>query len=167
MNRHNIFVFAWRAAGFAVVWWILTDGAPDGWWAGTVMAPLAAAISVALRPAAPWSCAALLRFIPFFVVHSLKGGIDVARRVSRPSLDVQPTLFDYVLRLRSANACVFMSGVVSLLPGTLAAELDGRRLRVHALDTRDTFLAELELLERHVAALFKAHTDDPAGEPRP
>jgi len=47
-----------------------------------------------------------------------------------------------------------MANTVSLLPGTLSAELDEEHLRVHILDHTGDFASELTLIEAHVAQLF-------------
>jgi multicomponent Na+:H+ antiporter subunit E len=47
-----------------------------------------------------------------------------------------------------------MANTVSLLPGTLSAELDEAHLRVHVLDETGAFAAELQVVEAHVAQLF-------------
>ncbi len=48
-----------------------------------------------------------IRLIPFFLRESFTGGIDVARRVVWPRLDVDPGFFDYRLGLVLPSARVF------------------------------------------------------------
>jgi multicomponent Na+:H+ antiporter subunit E len=105
-----------------------------------------------------------LRFLPFFVIESFRGGIDVARRVLGPRLDVEPGLIDYRLRLTLQPARVFFTNLVSLLPGTLSADLAGASVRIHVLDRRVDAVAELERLEQRVAALFREPLRDRGGE---
>ena len=47
-----------------------------------------------------------------------------------------------------------MANTVSLLPGTLSAELNDDYLRVHVLDHTGTFALELRVIEEHVANVF-------------
>jgi len=147
-----------RAALFALLWWVLTGGATDSWPVGAVIVVIALLVTLGLSPFGPGrlSLIGLLRFLPFFLWHSLKGGVDVATRAFRPSLPIDPCLVDYRLRLSSGPEAVFMVNVASLLPGTLAARLDRDRLQVHVLDQRGDFRRELEALERRVADLFGA-----------
>jgi multicomponent Na+:H+ antiporter subunit E len=109
-----------------------------------------------------FSVAGALQLVPFFLLESFKGGVDVVRRVVGPRLDVNPGFFDYGLRLTRPSARIFFVGLVSLLPGTLSADIDGEILRVHALDRDVDSVGELSRLERHVAALFRESLCDPA-----
>ncbi len=47
-----------------------------------------------------------------------------------------------------------MANTVSLLPGTLSADLGEKYLIVHVLDQESAFNSELSLIEEHVAKLF-------------
>ena len=49
---------------------------------------------------------------------------------------------------------MFMANTVSLLPGTLSAELDEDHLRVHVLDQTGSFATGLAVVEARVARLF-------------
>ena len=91
--------------------------------------------------------------IPYFLYHSLSGGIDVAIRAFKRPLPLTPDLIDYPVRLPAGPATVLMAGLVTLMPGTLAVICDGR-LRVHVLDRDGPFWHELQTLERHVGAVF-------------
>jgi len=94
------------------------------------------------------------RLIPFFLRESLMGGIDVARRVVGPRLNVAPGFLDYRLGLTQPSARVFFIDLVSLLPGTLSADVRGETLRIHALDHGVDPVPDLVRLEERVAALY-------------
>jgi multicomponent Na+:H+ antiporter subunit E len=96
----------------------------------------------------------LLRFLPFFVWESVLGGLDVVSRVMRPTMRVAPGFFDYRLRLQTSSARLLFVNSLSLLPGTLAADLDGDSVRIHALDLGADREVELIRLERAVAAVY-------------
>jgi len=98
--------------------------------------------------------AGVVRLLRLFLVGSLQGGIDVARRVMGPRLAVDPGFLDYRLRLPAGAAQVLFADLVSLLPGTLSADLAGESLRVHALDHTQDAVPELERLEEAVAGVF-------------
>jgi len=63
-------------------------------------------------------------------------------------------LLIYSLKLPIGPARIFFSNTVSLLPGTLSADLEEDRLTVHILDERLSLLESLQLLESLVAGLF-------------
>ena len=152
MKRFTSLVF--RTALFALLWWILTEGATNSWLVGAPVVLLAVLASEVLLPGVSWSLPGAVRFVPFFLWHSLHGGVDVARRALHPRLPISPELFDYRWRLPPGLPRVFMANTVSLLPGTLSAELDDAHLRVHVLDETGAFTAELQVVEVHVARLF-------------
>ena len=138
-------------SGFAALWAILTGGAD--WLVGIPVIVLATAVTLRAGPASRWSVGGLLRFIPFFVWHSLRGGIDVATRALNPRLPIDPAIVDYEMHLDSAAARTLMANTVTLLPGTLSAELRGNRLSVHVLNASSPVADMLARLERRVAGL--------------
>jgi multicomponent Na+:H+ antiporter subunit E len=143
-----------RAVLFALLWWILTDGAMGSWLVGVPVVLFTTLVSVVLLPQFSWSLPGIARFVPFFLWRSLYGGVDVARRALHPRLPISPRLFDYRWRLPQGLPRVFMANTVSLLPGTLSAELDEEHLRVHVLDETRVITRELEVLEEKVARVF-------------
>ncbi|MGB0722643.1 MAG: Na+/H+ antiporter subunit E [Gammaproteobacteria bacterium] len=106
----------------------------------------------------PWSVR-LPRFAAWFLIQSLLGGVDVARRALAPATRLQPGFLDYQQSLSDPSARLFFLNGVSLLPGTLTAQEDGDRLLIHTLDLGADNTAALLDLERAVARLF--------GEPAP
>ncbi len=129
-----------RAVLFALMWWILTDGAIASWWVGAPVVLFATLVSVVLLPPITWSLPGVVRFVPFFLWRSLYGGVDVARRAMHPRLPISPGLFCYQWRLPPGLPRVFMANTVSLLPGTLSVELGADGLQVHVLDERKNCL---------------------------
>ena len=82
------------------------------------------------------------------------GGIDVVSRVMRPTMRIAPGFLDYRLGLSQPSARLLFINTLSLLPGTLASDLDGDMLRIHALDREADLEQELTRLERAVAAVY-------------
>lgn len=145
-----------RLAGFALLWVVLTGGTPGSWLAGGLAVVTAALMSMALRPPRPWRgrFLGLLRFLPFFCRQSLLGGIDVAQRALAPGIRLNPVLLEYPLALPPGTARIFLLNTVSLLPGTLSADLRGDQLIVHGLDGERPLARDLRRLEARVADLF-------------
>ena len=152
----NIYLRTWllRLALFSLMWWILTDGAMDSWPVGVPVVLIATLISVMLMPPLSWSLRGMVLFIPYFLWHSIRGGVDVARRALHPQLPISPGLFDYRFRLPPGLPRVFMANTVSLLPGTLSVELDEAVLLVHVLDETGAINEELNMLENRLADIF-------------
>jgi multicomponent Na+:H+ antiporter subunit E len=151
----------------AATWLILAGPHDAASWIIGVPAVIAATWArhrLVRRGSAPISLSGALGFAPFFIVESFKGGVDVALRVLGPRVKVEPGLFEYRLRLAVPAARVIFADVVSLLPGTLSADIHGNVVSVHALDRRVDPIPELMRLERKVAAIFR-ETLPESGDP--
>lgn len=140
----------------AAFWWVIAGGAPASWIIGgpAVLAAAWAAGRLGTGAGVRLSIAGLLRFLPFFVWESLRAGVDVALRTLMPRLRVEPGFLRYQTRLRDPAARVFLANCVNLLPGTLAAGLEGDWLNIHILSAEADNEAELRRLELAVARLF-------------
>lgn len=153
-----------RTAVFALLWWILTQGTMGSWLVGTPVVMLATLVSMALLPPFHWSLTGIVRFLPFFLWYSLRGGADVGWRAFHPNVPINPALIDYPLRLPPGIVRVFMANIVNLLPGTLCAELNANYLKVHVLDTGKDVLLELMAVEQVVARIFSISLQCANGE---
>ena len=146
-----------HATLFAALWWALTGGAPGSWVVGVpvVLAATAASRRLWPRDTGWWSPSATVRFVAFFLRESIRGGLDVARRAFDPALPLQPALLELRSRLPPGPAEALLANVVSLLPGTLSADLNGRTIVLHVLDDRAPVEADLRVLEGYIAAMFR------------
>ena len=151
----------------ACLWWLLSGGAPSSWVIGIPAVLLGGWWLQRLRPAgsSALSISGLLVFVPFFIWQSLRGGLDVARRTLVPRMRIHPGLAVYAIRLQHPPARVFFVNCVSLLPGTLAAEITGDELTVHLLDDRADPAGELEHLEHAVSRIFPGSTRQETNRP--
>jgi multicomponent Na+:H+ antiporter subunit E len=143
-------------ASLALLWWLLTNGDLSSWLIG-VPVVLAAGWSLQhLRATGgqSFSIYGLIRFIPFFIGESLRGGIDVARRTLAPRLRIRPGFVIYPTLLQGNNARVFFVNSVSLLPGTLAADFNDDQLTIHMLDESIDPEDELRRLEHAVSRIY-------------
>lgn len=138
------------------LWWLLSDGDSTSWFIG--LPTVAAAVWSVRRPAADHdgavSVLGLLRFMPFFIRESLRGGFDVCLRTLAPTMRIQPGFCTFHTALRRQDARVFLVTAMGLLPGTLAADLREDTLEVHLLDASIDAEADLRRLERAVAGIF-------------
>jgi multicomponent Na+:H+ antiporter subunit E len=92
-----------RALIFALVWWVLTEGRTDGWGVGLVFIVLALAVSLHVSPPMQYrlSTVGLLAYVGFFVVQSVRGGLQVAGLALRPRLALAPALMEVPLQRKN------------------------------------------------------------------
>jgi multicomponent Na+:H+ antiporter subunit E len=161
ISSSDVRTAAIRMALFAALWLVLTRGSLDDGWLAAVAVVAATVTSMLLWKEPVWRLrpGGLMRFVPFFLVQSVLGGWDVARRAGAPSLPLAPGFIDYEARLRLPAARVFFVWIISLLPGTASVRLTDRGVRVHCLDTRADIDTKLRRLEDHVRALFRDEAD--------
>jgi multicomponent Na+:H+ antiporter subunit E len=151
-----------RALLAAALWWVLVEGELGGVVVAAGIVLTAAATSLALLPAGrtpPLSLSGLARFVPFFLVQSVRGGVDVAWRALAPHLPLQPGYLDYETSLPPGLPRYLFTSAVSLFPGTVAVapqeiDPDSPHLRIHVLDQRLPLTERLADLESHVSSIF-------------
>ena len=147
-----------RSAILALTWWVLTQGAYDSWQVG--LPAILTAIFIDYRLSPPkgnrWSLGGFLVYAFYFLKLSITGGIDVAWRTYHPRLPLNPAMIEYPLRLTSLSARNLFVCTVSLLPGTLSAELRDNILFVHVLDVGRPFKQELKIIENRVEVVFQS-----------
>ncbi len=166
-----------RSLLFAGIWILLVGTDPMAWIVGGPALIAATIASLLLTEGTPagragsgghsLSLSGLLRFVPFFIWESLRGGLDVAARVMRPRPRIRPGMRIYRTRLRGHPARVLFIDCVSLIPGTLSADLRGDQVLVHALDIGMPIDADLHRLEERVARLFGEVLEPDPGEVSP
>lgn len=143
-----------------LLWWILTDGAASSWWIGMPAVLLTLVLCFALIPPTVLVWSELSRFLLFFFLHSLLGGVDVARRVLQRNISIAPELYEYPMKLPLGFPQVMMANSVGLLPGTLSVALENNVLTVHVLDKHTDFMAELKAVESNIARIFDSTLGD-------
>lgn len=138
------------------LWLLLSNGETSSWLVGIPVVSAAAWTSHHLGGArcigVSWM--ALPRYLAFFLWESVRGGIDVAWRVMAPQMRISPGFARYQIRLRQEGARLLFANSVSLMPGTLAADLYDDCLEIHALDTGSDFSGELRRVEAAVGRVF-------------
>ena len=151
----------WRSlfvtvGGLALLWVGLAGPDPASWVIGAPVIAAATALSFAFPPTRRVRVAPLgaIRFIGWFAVASLRGAIDVAGRALAWRMPLVPGVRSYDTDLPSGAPRLVFVNAITLLPGTLSAEITDARVDVHMLDTRVDLAAELAPLEARVRALF-------------
>jgi len=138
------------------LWWLIVQGRADAWLIGLPAVALASWASIRLGGSElpGLSPGGLVVFITLFLRESVRGGIDVARRTLGPGLRIEPGFHRYRLHISHPAARVLLINCIGLLPGTLAADLDGDHADLHLLDTGENPDPQLLQLEQAVARLF-------------
>jgi multicomponent Na+:H+ antiporter subunit E len=140
----------------AGLWWLIVQGRADAWLVGLPAVALASLASAHLggQPLPRVSPRGLFAFLVLFLKESVRGGVDVARRTLGPELRIAPGFRRYRLHVSHPAARVLLINCISLLPGTLAADLDGDHAELHLLDTAVDQDPQLHKLEQAVARMF-------------
>lgn len=147
----------WAAQGFIVLFslWLVFDGL-DGWPAGVLAALIGGGLAAWLADSKPfwWNPLRLVEFAGFFLFESFRGGIDVAWRSLHPRMPISPRFFEHGIALPEGQPSTLLISTISLLPGTLSAELvrGENVLVVHTL--ADGGEQSVARLERRIARLF-------------
>jgi multicomponent Na+:H+ antiporter subunit E len=145
-----------RLLAGGLIWIVLTGGSTYNWGFAVLVIAAAVATSLYLMPAGGWcwNLPGLLRFLPFFIIRSVLGGIDVSLRAFNPRMPLQPGIITYRLRIPDGPGRVFFANSVSLQPGSYVAGIERNLMQVHALDTAMPIAENLRDLEERVGALF-------------
>lgn len=140
----------------ALLWAGLTGGAAETWVLGlpAVLAGTAILWRAAPLPVVRISVLGALGFAVWFLWQALRGAVDVAARALDPRLPVAPGYRRHPLTLPPGAPRLVMANAITLLPGTLTAEIGEDHLIVHMLDRRTDLAADLAALEARVRALF-------------
>lgn len=158
----------WATQAFAVLFalWLVFEGL-HGWPVGVLAALIGSALAAWLADSEPffWNPLRLIEFGGFFVLESFRGGIDVAWRSLHPRMPVSPRVFAYKIRIPEGQPSTLLISTISLLPGTLSAELQGDEhvLIVHALAEGGE--ESVARLERRIARLFSVSEPDRGAAP--
>ena len=97
----------------------------------------------------------LIKFLFIFVYDIIVANIQVAGLVLGPSEKLRPAFLEVPIVLTNPMVISMLSAVISLAPGTVAANLSGDRktLLVHMLHTEDSKGAIQRIKERYEAPL--------------
>ncbi len=155
-TARNIGSAAFRGITLLGVWLSLTRGEMSSIAIGLVAVAVTTAMSIRVLP--PARGRLHVRRLPGFLwrfgVASLVGGADVARRAMALRPGLAPDLIVCRLELASVRQRVLLANLVTLLPGTLSADLNEFELTVHALDVNQDIRSRIHSLELQVQSLW-------------
>lgn len=147
----------YRSFFLASIWWVLAGGHPGSWTIGIPSIVLAVFLSLRLLPPSGVriSMKGLIGFAVFFVVNSVRSGLQVAALAMKPRLDVQPRILCFPLDLKNENAQILLATTLGLLPGTVCIDLKNNCLFLHVIDHRMPIDEEVRSAEYRIAQIFK------------
>lgn len=151
-----------RAAGYLMLWLILSGADPASLPAGAVAAIAATWTSLRLLPVRSWriSPAPMTSLIFRFLHQSLIAGVDVARRALDPRLPLQIGFVTYPTHLTPGTARNTFCTLSSLLPGTLPVNsCENDSLLVHCLDVSEPIAAQLNQEEALLVRAIAGESD--------
>ncbi|MGL5837555.1 MAG: Na+/H+ antiporter subunit E [Sphingorhabdus sp.] len=139
-----------------VIWMTLNRGEVGSLIVGAPVIVLGIWLSTMVPPQPRWRLrlSAVPGFAFYFVRQTFIGGWDVMMRGFDRELRLDPAFLLYRVRLPDGPARPFFLDVISLLPGTLSAEIQDDHVYVHVIDQRTDTKRELADLERRVGSLF-------------
>jgi len=100
----------------AGLWWLITQGRADAWLIGPPAVAFASWASIHLggNELPRLSLGGLVSFITLFLLESVRGGIDVARRTLGPGLRIEPGFHRYRLHISWINSIV-ISYIITII----------------------------------------------------
>lgn len=148
------------AVGLIAIWFVLAAGDPGSLIVGVPALATAILLSHATSRGSRdrIRLTRLPRLAGFFVVESLRAGVDVARLAFGRPLRFSSGWERFETALPDGPQRILFLAILSLLPGTLAVDLSGDCVFIHVLDDRQDAVADLRKLETEIARVFRSES---------
>lgn len=160
MNTFLLRAVTHRAVWFGGGWLAFAGTGADALVVGLLVTGATVWLSLQLLPARdPLRLWRLARHLPHFVIGSVTGGLDVARRAFSPNMSLNPGWIRVPSQL-PGGARATLGAELSLMPGTLVAGSDGDDLLVHLLDVDGGFDAAIRREEAEFATMIGQDRSD-------
>ena len=143
-------------AFFAVLWFMLSGADVTSWsvglpfvlaagWLGTY---LSASSPIRLRPLG------VVRLIALLAVETLRATVDIGRRCLAPEVRFRAGLVKVQTRLTDSRALYAFAYAISIVPGTVTANVGAADITVHVLDLDGPWRDDLARMEDAIAGAF-------------
>lgn len=148
--------FSLRAGVFYLVWWVMIGGDPSGLMFGVAIVVPVSILSCRFYPASGYRLhlTGTLAFAGYFMVRSALAGVDVARRLLAPAVNVNPGYLTVATCLPGGSPRWLLANTLSLMPGTLSVQLQDDRLELHCLDLSLPVAEDVRITEQKVAGML-------------
>lgn len=139
-----------------LVWWVLTEADTSGLFSGLVITVLVTLISFRLFPVSRYHIhpVGTVRFAIHFLLRSVAAGADVAIRLLKPRLAINPGYCRFTTTLPENGPRWLLANTLSLMPGTITANLKDNCLELHCLDINAVTEEDFRDTEARIAAMF-------------
>ena len=91
-------------------------------------------------------------YLPIFIFQLVLANIDVARRVLSPKIPLNPGFVKIETELEGNFGKLLLANSITLTPGTLSVDVDGKDLYVHTVDVKGKTPEENK---KNISALFE------------
>lgn len=147
---------------FSFLWWVFTDGSLEQLWFGLAVAvgTTLVAMTEEMRLPGVRQAQAVVRFLPYFIYQSLKGGVLVAKLALLLQRRIRSEYFEYLSMIpkEETMARMWFASSVCIFPGTLSCGYRGNILIIHVLDVDLLDLKSMRELEGMVEEVFGIET---------
>lgn len=97
----------------------------------------------------------ILLYFPWLFTRILQSGLHLTKLILHPKLPIHPRLIRYESQLQERPAVVLLGNSITLTPGTITAEVNGKVLLVHAMDEASGEDVTSRRLESKIAQVFQ------------
>ncbi|PKP05039.1 MAG: Na+/H+ antiporter subunit D [Bacteroidetes bacterium HGW-Bacteroidetes-6] len=160
MNLKNVFLIfvlsyiTWLALNWSVAPDILITGAIVSALIGLLFCRNCTVLqSVRLTPK---SFAYAFAYVFVFSWDLLKSNIDVASRVLKPSLPINPGIVEVKTILKSNIGKMMLANSITLTPGTLTVDIRDDRMYIHWIDVTST---DIDEATRSIVSKFEKYLE--------
>ena len=101
------------------------------------------------------SVKAALKLCLWFLLYSLKGGVQVALFALRPKLRLEPFVYRHSVKADNPFSITMLANLYSLMPGTVSMGYDQGILSLHILDKTLFDRALIQRLEAYAIEAFE------------
>ncbi len=144
------------------IWVGLNGTSPVDLGAGVIATLLAARVSLHVLPpkGSRIQLIPLLLFTWHFLLSSFVAGWDIARRVFRRRIDVQPGFVTWKCEMPPGPSRDALLSISSLVPGTFPVDANaGELVTLHCLDTRQPAVEPMEAIATRWKRIWRASHD--------
>jgi multicomponent Na+:H+ antiporter subunit E len=167
MSGSRLKSFLWLFFILLIVWLLLTATFHyQEFWIGVVAALLIALFTnefylrLGFPPITPKRFVYFIWYILILFFEIIKANFDVALRVIRPSLPINPGVVIIQTKLKSDIAKTVLANSITLTPGTFTLDIQEDKLLIHWIDVKATDIEQTtsvigEKFEKYLRVIFQ------------